>query len=374
MPNIFFISGKNLLNPAKGAEIRILELVKGLARENRVIVMNFDDGKRASNPKEQLRDLGVSLINIRVRHPAQKLWPGVYRACYRVLREEKVDGIIGSHLWSVPSAMGLAKMSGLPLFFDDHNVEHDLLRQQGRRVGAALVKWLESTILRRATLTFAVSEVDKSLLAPWARAIEVLPNGTALPPPNVEVRPKRPVVLFFGNLGYEPNREAVGIIAEQIAPSVALRIPDVEFRIVGRPAPKMRVANITVVGFAERIEDELDRAVLTIVPLLHGSGTRIKILDALARHRPVVSTPKGAEGIVDFESLKIVSLDCFPDAVVEMLLRWKGGQPLFSERDRQTILRHSWGNIAKMLSTAISREIAREQQGRMAAVNLPMTE
>ncbi len=373
MHTILFISGKNLLNPAKGAEIRSLELVKGLARENRVIAMNFDDGKRAANPQEQLNELGVMLINIRVRHPAQKLLcPRVYQVCCRVLREEKVDGIICSHLWSVPSAIGLAKLSGVPLFFDDHNVEHDLLRQQGRRVGAALVKWLESCILRRATLTFAVSEADKSRLSPWARATEVIPNGTALLPPDAEVRPQRPVVLFFGNLGYEPNREAVRIIAEQIAPSVALRIPDVEFRIVGSPAPKMRVANITVVGFAERIEDELDRAVLTIVPLLHGSGTRIKILDALARHRPVVSTPKGAEGIVDFESLKVVSLDGFPDAIVEMLWRWKGGQPLFSDRDRQAILHHSWGDVAKMLSASISREIAREQS-RMAAVNVPTT-
>jgi hypothetical protein len=184
----------------------------------------------------------------------------------------------------------------------------------------------------------------------------------------VEVRPQFPVVLFFGSLGYEPNREAVRIITERIAPSVARRIPEVEFRIVGRPAPKIRVPNVTVVGFVERIEDELDRAVLIIVPLLHGSGTRIKIMDSLARHRPVVSTPKGAEGLADFESLKIESLDRFPDTIVDTLRRWKEGETLFSDRDRQAILRHSWGDIAKTLSTTISREIVQEQS-RMAAVH-----
>ena len=369
MANILFISGKNFLNSAKGAEIRILELVKGLGREHRVIAVNFDDGKRAGNPLEQLDELGVTLLNIRIRHPAQKLfWPGAYLDCCRVLRKQNVDAIICSHVWSVPCALALARMSGLPLFFDDHNVEHDLLRQQGRRLASALVKRLESSVLRRATLTFAVSEVDRVLLAPWARAIEVLPNGTSLPPPDVEVRPQCPVVLFFGSLGYEPNREAVRIITERIAPSVARRIPEVEFRIVGRPAPKIRVPNVTVVGFVERIEDELDRAVLIIVPLLHGSGTRIKIMDSLARHRPVVSTPKGAEGLADFESLKIESLDRFPDTIVDTLRRWKEGETLFSDRDRQAILRHSWGDIAKTFSTTISREIVREQS-RMAAVH-----
>jgi hypothetical protein len=248
-------------------------------------------------------------------------------------------------------------MSGLPLFFDDHNVEHDLLRQQGRRVASRLVKWLESGVLRCATLTFAVSETDRSLLSPWARAIEVLPNGTSLSPPEVEERPKRPVVLFFGSLGYAPNREAVRVIAERIAPSVARRIPEVEFRIVGRPAPDIRVPNVTVVGFVDRIEEELDRAVLTIVPLLHGSGTRIKIMDSLARHRPVLATPKGAEGISGFESLKIVSLDRFPDTIVETLHRWEEGESLFSERDRQAILAHSWADIADRLSSAVVREI-----------------
>jgi hypothetical protein len=371
MPNILFISGKNFLNSAKGAEIRILELVKGLGRENRVIAVNFDDGKRTGNPAEQLNELGVTLFNIRIRHPAQKLfWPGVYLDCCRVLREQNLDAIICSHVWSVPCALGLARMSGLPLFFDDHNVEHDLLRQQGRRVASALVKWLESSVLRRATLTFAVSEADMLLLAPWARAIEVLPNGTSLHPPDVEVRPKRPVVLFFGSLGYEPNREAVRIIAERIAPSVTRRIPEVEFRIVGRPAPNIRVPNVTVVGFVERIEDELDRAVLTIVPLLHGSGTRIKIMDSLARHRPVVSTPKGAEGTPNFESLKIVPLDRFPDTIVETLRRWKDGEPLFSDRDRQAILRHSWADIADRLASAVSREIALKQD-RVDVLKVP---
>ena len=371
MPNILFISGKNFLNSAKGAEIRILELVKGLSRGNHVFAVNFDDGKRAGNPLEQLVELGVTLVNIRIRHPAQKLfWPGVYLDCCRVLRRQKVDAIICSHVWSVPCALALARMSGLPLFFDDHNVEHDLLRQQGQRVASTLVKWLESRALQRATLTFAVSETDRSLLAPWARAIEVLPNGTSLLPPDVEVRPKRPVVLFIGSLGYEPNREAVRVIVEQIAPSVARRIPEVEFRIVGRPAPKLRVPNVTVVGFVERIEDELDRAVLTIVPLLHGSGTRIKIMDSLARHRPVVATPKGAEGTPGFESLKIVSLDRFPDTIVETLRRWKEGEPLFSDRDRQAILSHSWADIADRLSSSVLREIG-WKQGWLDAVKIP---
>jgi len=370
MPNILFISGKNFLNSAKGAEIRILELVKGLGRGNRVFAVNFDDGKRAGNPQEQLLEMGVTLVNIRIRHPAQKLfWPGVYLDCWRVLRKQKVDAIICSHVWSVPCALALARMSGLPLFFDNHNVEHDLLRQQGQRVASTLVKWLESSVLRRATMTFAVSETDRSLLAPWARAIEVLPNGTSLHPPDVDVHPKRPVVLFFGSLGYEPNREAVRIITERIAPAVARRIPEVEFRIVGRPAPDIRMPNVTVVGFVERIEEELDRAVLTIVPLLHGSGTRIKILDSLGRHRLVVSTPKGAEGIAGFESLKIVSLDRFPDTIVETLNRWKDGETLFSERDRQAILGHSWADIADRLSSAVSREIdwKREMAGALNA-------
>ena len=73
--------------------------MKGLGRENRVIAVNFDDGKRAGNPLEQLDELGVTLVNIRIRHAAQKLFlPGVFPVCCRVLRKQSVDAIICSHV------------------------------------------------------------------------------------------------------------------------------------------------------------------------------------------------------------------------------------------------------------------------------------
>jgi glycosyltransferase involved in cell wall biosynthesis len=361
MLNLIFIAGKNLLNPTKGAEIRMLELVKGLVGQNRIHVLNFDDGKRAADSVKQLANPRITIFNHPLRHAMQKMFPvRMITAGSRHLSKAPQDAILASHLWAGPCALALSRRFQVPLVFDDHNVEYMLMQQQGHHLAAAGVKLLESQIIRRAEITFSVSKPDKEKLKKWAREIEVLPNGTALSPPILAARASQPVVLFFGNLGYAPNQEAVTHIVKHIAPAVAARMPGVEFRIVGAPPPMIEAPQVTVTGYVDCLEKELDRAALVIVPLSHGSGTRIKILDALARHRPVLATPIGAEGIPPFDSLKIAPLDRFPSAIIEMLQYWDNGNALFSDNDRIAIRSHTWEHVARQLSEILVHRIKRQ--------------
>jgi glycosyltransferase involved in cell wall biosynthesis len=82
---------------------------------------------------------------------------------------------------------------------------------------------------------------------------------------------------------------------------IQARIPDAQFRVVGRTGPQVQSLSsregVHVVGFVERIEDELAKADAVVVPLRIGSGSRLKILEAWAHGIPVVSTTVGAEGL-----------------------------------------------------------------------------
>jgi glycosyltransferase involved in cell wall biosynthesis len=102
-------------------------------------------------------------------------------------------------------------------------------------------------------------------------------------------------VLFAGNFNYVPNREAGNIITNTLAPD----LPMIPFLLVGKDPPKdlTKRPNVVVMGYVDDLSLLLAKAGVCIAPLLHGSGTRIKILTYLAAGKAVVATTKSCEGL-----------------------------------------------------------------------------
>ena len=128
----------------------------------------------------------------------------------------------------------------------------------------------------------------------------VYPNAIPLPP---SVLGKREcVIVFSGNLEYHPNISAVRFFRSEVWPLLRERWPALTWRLVGKNPGAVKAwtagdARIEVTGPVPDAVAELARAAIAVVPILAGSGTRLKILEAWAAALPVVSTRLGAEGL-----------------------------------------------------------------------------
>jgi glycosyltransferase involved in cell wall biosynthesis len=223
------------------------------------------------------------------------------------LGEAKYALGVVEHFWCASYAPLLRGHCGR-LVLDLHNVESELARTHARAA-----RWPASWASAR--FTKAYQDLEKEWLPKFdavlvaseedRRRVEhphvvVYPN--ALPEIEPPRAPEENCIVFSGNLEYHPNVEAVRWFRERVWPRLRERCAGVEWRLVGRnPEAVARwVAGdhrIRVIGAVPDAVIELAKAKVCLVPLLSGSGTRFKILEAWAAGRAVASTTIGAEGL-----------------------------------------------------------------------------
>jgi glycosyltransferase involved in cell wall biosynthesis len=161
---------------------------------------------------------------------------------------------------------------------------------------------LEQRLFPAFDRVLACSESDRQRarqIAPTAR-VEVWPNTIPANPPSAVERKCR--IVFSANFEYDPNRAAVRWFAASVWPLLLARFPQLEWVLLGRNPESVqrvvtRVPRVRWTGPVEHALPELAASQVAVVPLLSGSGTRIKILEAWAAGTPVVSTSVGAEGL-----------------------------------------------------------------------------
>jgi glycosyltransferase involved in cell wall biosynthesis len=171
------------------------------------------------------------------------------------------------------------------------------------------------------------SSSDASLVRAIVPAVTVTVYPNALPLIVPPPRSDRPEIVFSGNLEYAPNIQAVHFFHRNVWPALQSRWPELKWKILGKnPGPMRDLAardpSIEVTGFVEDAVAVIAQAQVAVVPLLAGSGTRIKILEAWAAGTAVVSTTLGAEGLEFHDREHLVLADdaeSFTAAVSELL-------------------------------------------------------
>lgn len=189
----------------------------------------------------------------------------------------------------------------------------------------ALLKRYEKRLLPLCDAVLCPGQNDLDslrVLSPKA-TLRVVHSGIDIAALESVPRPaQEPVIIFVGDLNYRPNREAVEWLIDGIAPEVRARIPGVRFLVVGNGAGSFvhRPAAFEFTGYVGDVRPYLGDSRIVVVPLLSGGGIKLKVLEAMAAGRPIVTTPVGAEGLGELGG-NTMAIACSTSAFVESIIR-----------------------------------------------------
>ena len=292
-------------------------------------------------PSNAWERLGRGIFDFRAHPIARPVSNAPALAAVRDAVAEKPDLILAHRLSAMCLLMQLPDLPrNVPVFFDLDDIEHvawfrRLLHDPGWPGERLLLlqtprlMLAELQAMRLAAATFVCSETDRRYLARFAGEdrVQLVPNSVPFP----QVQPgdaSEPLVLFVGSMGSRPNAQAVDSLVQSIWPLVHARVPAACLAIIGQGAELTRSypsanPSVSFLGFVEDLHAWYRRARVVCCPIYHGSGTRVKIIEAAAHSKAVVSTRVGAEGLSFIDGREIVLRDRPSDlaeACIELLL------------------------------------------------------
>jgi glycosyltransferase involved in cell wall biosynthesis len=281
---------------------------------------------------------------------ARRRWSDAFHIALRDLLSQHAFDVI--HIEGMEMAPYLSIIEEMSpravVIYDAHNAEYALQRRIASQdlhlprrwllaaysmVQASRLTALEAGVCSRVDRVIAVSGADAEMLRalPHTTPVTVIPNAIFTsdygPGGFSEAPVKRPSMVFTGKMDFRPNVDAVLWFAEEILPRIAGAVPGAHFTVVGqKPHPRLDVLranpDVTLTGWVEDIRSYLRATDVYVAPLRMGSGTRFKLLEAMAMECAIVSTRLGAEGLTvqhGAHLLLVDSPDEFADAVVALL-------------------------------------------------------
>lgn len=231
---------------------------------------------------------------------------------------------------------------------------------------------------RRAWNRFDLVEVfsrrDAETLAELAPEVaprvRVDPFGLVLPPAADPEREVAGTVLFVGHFAHSPNRDAAHWLVSEIMPAVRTRVPGARLRIVGsEPPPEIRALagpQVEVVADAPSVLPHLEQAAVVLAPVRTGGGMRMKVLQAMATGKAVVTTPRGREGYDCFDEeppLAVAAEESEIAAVTAALLEDGGRRRELGARAREFAERNCGPDPWARRMTAVYEEACAARAG-----------
>jgi glycosyltransferase involved in cell wall biosynthesis len=265
---------------------------------------------------------------------------------------------------------------------DAHNVEYDnmrriefltapVLRRHYYRLDAGKMREEELAVYRGHDHVICTSERDKAILDLDVPQVgkSVIPNGVDLEYFSHSGAVQEPHSLVFtGSMGYVPNYDGMHFFLDEIFPLVLQRIPDARIYIVGSGPPASLLAkaspNVIVTGAVDDVRPFVRRAAVFVVPLRMGGGTRLKVLEALAMGRPVVTTTIGCEGIEVEQGETALIEDhapAFAERIVQLLRDGTAQYRLISRGHELVRERYDWSVIGRVLGGIYDNLLAKRR-------------
>jgi sugar transferase (PEP-CTERM/EpsH1 system associated) len=383
---LLWVKAGGLLPPDMGGKIRSYNILKQLARKHEITLFTF----YSAHPDDQhLRGNGIfaNIVPVPLPLPARRslgeyiraarlmaagrpvtidkfIYPEVRRRYAELLASSTFDVIVCDFL--VPGSLMRWKTPPPTILFT-HNVEAQIWERHCKIAPNPLMKiasWLEARALAGAERRYveladhvlAVSENDRAFFLQYVdpSRVSVIPTGVDTEYFQPSPEPEQPdTTVFTGSMDWMPNEDGVIYFVEKILPLIHRDIPNAAFWAVGRRPPRrvqaLASGNVIVTGAVDDIRPYLGKAAVCVVPLRSGSGTRIKIFEAMAMGKAVVSTTMGAEGLPVRHGENIVLADDPADFArqVVQLLRDQQRRAQLGRAARQLVEEnYGWPSVA----------------------------
>lgn len=332
MARLLFVTSRLPWPPREGHQLRSWHLLRAAAREHDVHLLSL---RRAEDdePHRMLRDTVAGVTTVRLpalrdpRNASHAAWRWVARreppilARYdcAALRHEfrrlaRDADFVHLDILAMAGLLDLVP-PGIPVVLNEHNVESALLQARAAvepsRLRRVLLRWqaraverFERHACRAAARVLACSDDDARRLRELAPAtrVETIPNGVDLQAfPSFSEAPQRDSTLVFvGQMSWFPNRDGIADFMQRTLPRIREHC-DARLQVIGHrggmQAPAAVAEAVEFTGFVDDLRPLVRDAAVYVVPLRAGSGTRLKILEAMAMGKAIVSTRIGAEGI-----------------------------------------------------------------------------
>jgi glycosyltransferase involved in cell wall biosynthesis len=384
---LVMVSRGDIFPADHGAAVAIDRLAWGLSRcfgpvflvaDHRRSYFAYEDGERRVLPYPSWLRLWLprTLIEARLRLqgvPASEAF--LYRPVYDWRPEQRALYVARRHgarlyqaafpAFALPCLRCRRELGGAVVLVE-HNVEYQRLAEQGSGLSAGghrYLRALELDVCRTVDAVVTVSDRDRALLLADGippEQVHTIPHGVDLSAydharsltlrSKLGVDERTRILVYHGIYSYEPNLQAMQLMADRILPALLAHGVPVKLLALGREPPaRSPDPDIIFTGSVESVAPWLLAADLAVVPLTSGGGTRMKVLDYFAARLPVVSTSKGVEGIPVRDGEEFVLADepeRFAAAIARLLDRPEEARAL-AARGRAFVERLDWLAVAR---------------------------
>ena len=358
--NVLFVSATVPYPATDGGRIRVLNLVRGLCRIHKVTFLTFISSPIDEQGVEYLREMGVEVIGVRWKQQKLMLFfrsllqfffggkPLTVAKYYSAEMVKLLENLLSSRRFNiihfemlhtgqylldlatrskrrgedfacygmVKQGQGAEGKKQIRTVLGEQNIDSNIWYRLAKEESNLLRKLIfysqyrsfmiyESRICNHFDMCVCVSEQDQRKLASLCPgvAMEVVPNGVD---PDYfkpgESKVDEISLVFTGSMDWQPNEDAVLYFCDQILPFIRAKLPGAKFYIVGsNPTDRVlklrTIQGVIVTGSVEDVRPYIVESTVYVVPLRIGGGTRLKILQALAMEKAVVSTSIGCEGL-----------------------------------------------------------------------------
>ena len=396
---ILWVKAGGLVPPDTGGKIRSYNILRELARQHSVTFFSFYASHkndmhpdlehlfdrvvclplRLPAPKslKEMRDYGIRLLSPEPYSITKYCRANVRRRLHALLQQETYEVILCDFMF----AAGVVPWDWpTPKVLFTHNVEATIWRRhyevatnpiwkaiswrEWRKMEAA-----EQKFLRLADQVLTVSETDRDTFAPFLdpEKLTVIPTGVDIDyfhPMSVEQSADS--LVFTGSMDWLPNEDAILYFVDAILPLIRLQCPTVSLVVVGRsPSRRLQALaetakNVRLTGWVEDVRPFVARGSVCIVPLRIGGGTRLKIFEAMAMSKAIVSTSVGAEGLPVRPGENILLADTpndFAEAVISLFRDPNQQQRLGNAARALVQENYSWSKVAESFARTLHNAI-----------------
>jgi len=268
----------------------------------------------------------------------------------------------------------------LPTVVSAHNIETQIWERRAEnssglasrlffRLQARKMGRFEARVLPKAQVVTAVSAPDQKILTDWGcKHAAVVDNGVDIQQfvPTAPELENPDQLLFLASLDWFPNQDALWYFIREILPALRQKSPAIKVHVVGRRLPEdqarelQQTPGVVFVGEVADVRDSYRTASIVVVPLRIGGGSRLKILEAMAAGKAIVSTSIGAEGLHVTKDEHLLIADTVPefsDSIERLRHDVELRRTLGAAGRRLVETRYSWDRLAKDMEAAWFRAV-----------------